>query len=118
MRSRAQIQGHPIHPSLIPYPFAFLTGAAFFDVAGWLFGHSGWHATAAYLTVAGVAMGLVAALPGVIDFVYTVPPKSSGKKRALQHGVLNVTALVLFTIAWWFRRTDLIHSFPTRRSFD
>jgi uncharacterized membrane protein len=27
MRSAAHFQGHPIHPMLIPFPFAFLTGA-------------------------------------------------------------------------------------------
>mgnify|MGYP003287933525 CR=1 FL=1 len=26
--------GHPIHPALIPFPFAFLTGALLFAVLG------------------------------------------------------------------------------------
>src|ERR671934_160315 len=33
MRTKASIRGHPIHPSLIPFPFAFLWGAFAFVVA-------------------------------------------------------------------------------------
>ena len=35
MKSKAVALGHPIHPMLIPFPFAFLTGAVLFDAAGW-----------------------------------------------------------------------------------
>src|SRR5688572_8026300 len=41
-----------------------------------------WRATAAHLTAAGVLSALVAAVPGAIDYLYTVPPQSSGKRRA------------------------------------
>lgn len=34
MRSRASIKGHPIHPALIPFAFAFLVGAFAFDATG------------------------------------------------------------------------------------
>jgi uncharacterized membrane protein len=33
MKSTASITSHPIHPMLIPFPFAFLTGAWGFRVA-------------------------------------------------------------------------------------
>ena len=36
MKSKAAALGYPIHPMLIPFPFAFLTGADLFDAAGWL----------------------------------------------------------------------------------
>ena len=52
--------------------------------------------TGAYLTIAGIASGLLAAIPGAIDYLYTVPPASSGKKRATRHAVGNVLALSLF----------------------
>ncbi len=35
MKSKAVALGHPIHPMLIPFSFAFLTGAVLFDAAGW-----------------------------------------------------------------------------------
>lgn len=106
MRSRASIKGHPIHPALIPFPFAFLNGALLFDLAGWALGNASFTATAAHLAIAGIAFGLLAAVPGIIDYLYSVPPDSSGKKRATLHARLNVTALVLFGIAVWLRGND------------
>jgi nitrite reductase/ring-hydroxylating ferredoxin subunit/uncharacterized membrane protein len=103
LRSRANFKTHPIHPSLIPFPFAFLLGAAVFDVLGWLTGRAALWTTGSHLTVAGIASGVLAAVPGIIDYVYTVPPNSSGKKRATKHALGNVTALLLFALAWFFR---------------
>src|SRR5688500_6355272 len=96
MRSRASFKAHPLHPALIPFPFAFLSGAALFDVAGWLVGSAALSMSAAHLTLAGIGAGLLAAVPGVIDYLYTVPPDSSGKARATRHAAGNVAALVLF----------------------
>ena len=82
MRSKASYQGHPIHPALIPFPFAFLYGAFLFDVAGRLAEWPGWWTTGSYLSLVGVVAALIAAVPGFIDYFNTVPPKSSGKRRA------------------------------------
>ena len=103
MRSHAHFKAHPIHPALIPFPFAFLEGALLFDVAGVVFSRPEWGATASHLTIAGIVAGLLAAVPGIIDYFYTVPPNSSGKNRARKHGVGNVIALGLFGIAWMMR---------------
>jgi nitrite reductase/ring-hydroxylating ferredoxin subunit/uncharacterized membrane protein len=103
VRSHAQIKAHPIHPSLIPFPFAFLIGALFFDVLGVLLGRPELWNTGSHLTIAGIAAGLLAAIPGVIDYVYTVPPNSSGKKRATRHALGNVTALLVFGASWLLR---------------
>jgi uncharacterized membrane protein len=92
VRSRAQIKAHPIHPSLIPFPFAFLIGALFFDALGLILERSELWRTAGHLTLAGIAAGLLAAVPGAIDYIYTVPPNSSGKKRATKHALGNVAA--------------------------
>ena len=67
MRSRASIKGHPIHPALIPFPFAFLVGALAFDAAGVVMDRPAFWTTGAYLAVAGVGAALVAAIPGFID---------------------------------------------------
>lgn len=99
MRSTAHFKGHPLHPALIPFPFAFLIGAALFDLIGLLTGRSALEATARYLGWAGVASGVIAAIPGLIDYRYSVPPQSSGRRRARTHGLLNATALLLFTVA-------------------
>jgi nitrite reductase/ring-hydroxylating ferredoxin subunit/uncharacterized membrane protein len=104
MRSKASVRGHPIHPALIPFPFAFLTGAFLFDVAGRLADHPSWWVTGGHLAVAGIGAALVAAIPGFIDYLYTVPPRSTGKRRATRHMLVNLTAVVLVGIAWILRR--------------
>jgi nitrite reductase/ring-hydroxylating ferredoxin subunit len=50
-----------------------------------------------------VVSGLIAAVPGFIDYLYVIPPNSSAKQRAVQHMVVNVTALVLVAVGWAFR---------------
>jgi nitrite reductase/ring-hydroxylating ferredoxin subunit/uncharacterized membrane protein len=102
-----------LHPALIPFPFAFLFGAAAFDLAALWTGSTPLSITSAHLTLAGIGAGLVAAVPGAIDYLYSVPPNSSGKKRATQHGALNVGALVLFGLAFAFRHDDWTAAAPT-----
>jgi nitrite reductase/ring-hydroxylating ferredoxin subunit/uncharacterized membrane protein len=106
MRSRASFQGHPIHAAVVPFPFAFLTGALAFDVFGWLFAQPAWRATATHLIAAGVLSALVAAVPGAIDYIYTVPPQSSGKRRATRHMLFNLSAVAAMTAAWILRQTS------------
>jgi nitrite reductase/ring-hydroxylating ferredoxin subunit/uncharacterized membrane protein len=103
MRSAANIRGHPIHPMLIPFPLAFLIGAFVFDVAGQVTGHAAWWTTGGHLAIVGVAAALVAAVPGLIDYRRTVPPQSSGKRRATMHLSLNLSAVALFVVATWLR---------------
>jgi uncharacterized membrane protein/nitrite reductase/ring-hydroxylating ferredoxin subunit len=103
MRSAAHFRGHPIHPALIPFPFAFLTGAFVFDVVGRLTQRASWWEAGCYLAIAGIATALVAAVPGLIDYLRTVPPRSSGKRRATYHLLLNLSAVTLFILATWLR---------------
>ena len=103
MRSRASFRGHPIHPALIPFPFAFLYGAFFFDLAGRLADRPGWWNTGGRLALVGIVAALVAAVPGFIDYFTTVPPNSSGKQRATRHMLANLGAVVLFAVAWVIR---------------
>src|SRR4051812_1420664 len=103
MKSKASIKSHPLHPILISFPIAFFTGTLVAHVAGWVLQKPELLYTATLLNVAGIVMAVVAAIPGLIDLIYTVPPESSAKKRAVQHGIMNSTMLVLFIIAAWYR---------------
>lgn len=103
MRSKASFRGHPIHPALIPFPFAFLYGAFLFDLAGRVAERPSWWTTGAYLGLVGIVAALIAAVPGFIDYFNTVPPKSSGKKRATKHMLVNLGAVILFAVAWAIR---------------
>jgi Predicted membrane protein (DUF2231) len=54
MKSKAVLFGHPLHPMLIPFPFAFLTGALVFDAIGWLRDVPAWWTTGSHLSLAGI----------------------------------------------------------------
>ena len=103
MKSRAHFRGHPIHPMLVAFPIAFLAATPAFDLLGRLLDWPGGWSTGASLSVAAIASGLVAAVPGVIDYLGAVPPDSSAKTRATQHMLVNAGALILFALAWAFR---------------
>jgi nitrite reductase/ring-hydroxylating ferredoxin subunit/uncharacterized membrane protein len=98
MRSAASFKGHPIHPTIIPFPFAFLLGALGFDIAGRVLDNPRFWQTGAALAIAGLVAALVAAVPGLIDYLRTVPPRSSGKRRATWHMILNLSTVALFAI--------------------
>ena len=106
MKSKVNIKSHPLHPILIPFPIAFFTGTLACHIIGWLINKPDLLRTAYYLNLAGIGFALLAAVPGFIDFLYTVPPKSTGKKRAAKHGIINVIMVILFTIAFFLRRNE------------
>jgi len=89
---------------LIPYPFAFLTGGWAFGVAAALTRKAELRTVARHLVPAGIAAGLVAAVPGIIDYRASVPPDSSAKDRARTHGLLNSAAMGLFAAGWLLGR--------------
>jgi uncharacterized membrane protein/nitrite reductase/ring-hydroxylating ferredoxin subunit len=104
MRSKAHLfDGEPIHPILVHFPIAFLTGAFLFDLLGVLLDRPRWWEVGGYLGGLGVLTALLAAVPGFIDYLFTVPPNSSGKKTATWHLVLNLAVVALFGAAWFLR---------------
>lgn len=96
MQSRAHLKTHPIHPMLVGFPISFFMGAFLFDVLFLVTGNRDLQTTGYYLVIAGIAGAVLAAIPGFVDYLHAVPPKSSAKKRAATHGLLNTTNLVIF----------------------
>jgi uncharacterized membrane protein len=106
MESTARIHGHPVHPMLIPYPFALLTSSVVFDLAAAGRPHGSASTTARDLTRAGLASALVAAIPGIVDYFGTVPPRTTARRSATAHAVINLTALACFKVAQRYRGAD------------
>jgi uncharacterized membrane protein/nitrite reductase/ring-hydroxylating ferredoxin subunit len=103
MKSRASIKSHPIHPILVSFPIAFFFGSFVFDVLGWLredpdLWNVGW-----MMNIAGVIGGLLAAIPGIIDYINTIPPDSSAKQRAKSHAITNTFNILLFAGVAYYR---------------
>lgn len=99
MKSKASIKGHPIHPIVVAFPIAFFIGAFLSDLIFLFTARPVFVIVGKYLAIGGVVFALLAAIPGIIDYIYTVPPQSSAKKRATQHGLINVTVLLIFAFA-------------------
>lgn len=108
MKSKAQIKSHPLHPILVAFPIAFFTGTLLFDGLFILNGNDSLLITARNLNIAGIIAAVCAAIPGIIDYIYTVPPASSAKKRATKHALTNSAALICFIVAWLSRQEGQI----------
>ncbi|WP_246788440.1 DUF2231 domain-containing protein [Bradyrhizobium sp. CCBAU 53421] len=67
--STARIGTHPIHPMLVPFPIACFVGALVTDIAYWQTAEMQWANFSAWLLFAGLIMGGLAAIAGLIDFL-------------------------------------------------
>jgi uncharacterized membrane protein len=102
MESRAKAAGHAVHQLLIVFPLGLLATAVVFDVIGVVSGN-GSFTTASYLMIAaGVIMGLLAAVFGLIDFL-AIPQGTRAKRIGTLHGLGNVLMLGLFVASWLLR---------------
>jgi len=106
MKSKASIKSHPLHPILVSLPIAFFIGAFVFDLLSLIAGNRSFWQTGYYAAIAGVIGAVMAAVPGAIDYFFTVPPKSSAKKRATQHAIINVINLALFIMVIFYRQKE------------
>ena len=104
MKSKAHFKGHPLHPILVSFPIAFFIGVLVFDVLGLIYSRNDFHTTAKYLEISGIGFALLAAVPGIVDYFFIVPPKSSAKKRGAKHGIINFTVVIIFAIALLLRQ--------------
>ncbi|PSF37593.1 hypothetical protein C7H19_08525 [Aphanothece hegewaldii CCALA 016] len=94
--STVAIAKHPLHPLIVTFPIAFLTGALVTDLAYWLTGDLFWARGSFWLILAGVATSLVAAATGLADFlrIERVRQHSAG----WIHLIGNIAAIVLSLI--------------------
>jgi uncharacterized membrane protein/nitrite reductase/ring-hydroxylating ferredoxin subunit len=108
MRSAANFKGHPLHPMLIPFPIAFFTGSWIADSICYARYDATWAIVGTRLAWGGVIMAVVAACAGAVDYFVSVPPKSTAKKRATRHAVLNLTVVAIFVLAEFTRSANSV----------
>jgi len=102
MKSRAHFKGHPLHPILVCFPIAFYTGTLLFDVLAKTYSPE-FLFTAYNLEIAALVSAVLAAVPGIIDYVYTVPPASTAKKRGAKHALINLSVMIFYNAALIYR---------------
>lgn len=93
--STVAIAGHPIHPVIVTLPIAFLVSAPVTDLVYWWTNDVFWARGSFWLLTAGLALSLVAALTGLLDFlrIERVRKRTAG----WAHLGLNVAAIA-FTL--------------------
>jgi uncharacterized membrane protein len=100
-RSTAKIFGHPIHPTLVPFPIAFLVGTLLSDIAYWRIGDPFWATASLYLLGAALVFAALAALAGLTDFLGDKRVRALG--AAWHHMIGNVTAVLLSAVNFLLR---------------
>ena len=82
---------------LVVFPFALWTTAVVFDILAAVTGNGTYRSVAFYNIAAGIVGAVVAAVPGFIDYL-TLEGRAA--KVGTWHALLNVAALLLFTVSW------------------
>lgn len=88
------------------FPLGLLVTSVLFDIAGALTKNKELFNVSYWMIIAGVVFGIVAAVPGLIDW-NAIPAKTRAKSIGLRHAVGNVILLALFGVSWWLRRDAL-----------
>lgn len=101
MKTRASFAGDPIHPMLVHYPIALWTTSVITDVVFYFQRNSSLILISKFLIAAGIVGALLAAVPGLIDWLTITDPVV--KKTGNLHLILNVSALLLFGVSLYLR---------------
>lgn len=105
MESRAKVLGHAIHPILVMFPAGLLLTAVVFDLLRLVTGKKQWGDVAYWNMVGGVGSGYVAAVPGLVDWLF-LPKGSRAKRVGLAHAITNNVGLALFIASVVLRRRN------------
>jgi uncharacterized membrane protein len=104
VRSTVAIHSHPLHPIVVIFPVAFLVGALATDLAFWRTADPFWARASLWLIGGGLAMGLLAGVMGLIEFltIRRVREHATG----WIHAIGNATAMVLAAVNLFIRVGD------------
>ena len=101
--STVAVAGHPIHPMLVVFPIGFLVAVLATDLVFWGTNDPFWARASTWLLGAGVVMGVLAAVAGLIEFL------TISRVRSLAAGwihFLGNAAAILLALANLLYRID------------
>jgi len=90
---------------LLVFPLGLLATAVVFDVIFLVTDNPAWTQAAFYMIGAGVITGLMAAVPGALDW-WAIPRGTRAQRVGLIHGLGNVVVVGLFAFSWLLRRDN------------
>ena len=105
MASPASIKGRPIHPTIVSLPiglWVFSLACDLIFALGW--GGAVWHEIAFYTMAGGIIAALLAAVPGLVDFLSL--SDITVKKLGVAHLSLNLLIVGVFILNLWLRTTS------------
>ncbi len=94
MQARARLFGHPIHQMLVPIPFGLLVTGVLLDVVSRFVDVAALTVVSFWNLTMGIAMGLLAAIFGLIDWT-AIPKRTRAKRVGAVHAIGNVVVLGL-----------------------
>ena len=97
-----ELIGHRVHQMLVAFPLGLLAGATIFDIVGLAKGGGSWSFISFWLIAAGIAIALIAAIFGALDWG-GIPAGTRAKRIATVHGVNMLVVVILFTASWFVR---------------
>ncbi|HEX8445952.1 MAG TPA: DUF2231 domain-containing protein [Sphingomonas sp.] len=92
-RSTATLFGHPLHPMLVPFPIVCFIGALLTDLAYYASANIQWSNFSIWLITAGLVMGGLAAVTGIID--YAGDKRVRAARPATPHMIINLSVFVI-----------------------
>jgi uncharacterized membrane protein len=87
-----------LHPMLVAFPLGLLATSVVWDICRLATDNRMWGAIGFWTIVAGIAGGLLAAVPGFIDWL-AIPRGTRARSVGVTHMILNVLVLLLFAIS-------------------
>ncbi|MEZ2223438.1 DUF2231 domain-containing protein [Rhizobium sp. RCC_161_2] len=93
LHSTARIGKHPVHPMLVPFPIVCFVGTLLTDVTYWRTAEMMWANFSAWLLTAGLLLGVLSAIAGLIDFLRNRLVRA--QRPAWPHVIGNALVLIL-----------------------
>ena len=101
MESRLRVQGHPIQPMLVTFPFGLFVSATLFDLADVAGGPAFLGEVGYWTAVAALVAAALAGVAGMVD-LWDVRP-SRGRRTMVTFNMVNAGMAALFLLACLIR---------------
>jgi uncharacterized membrane protein len=105
MKSKVVVAGHSLHAMLVAFPLGLLGLSPVWDILRMSTPQPVWGAIAFWTIAAGVMAALVAAVPGLLDYL-AIPAGTRAKLVGTRHLQLNLGVVSLFTLSLVLRKID------------